>query len=65
MTIDPEELEELQDIVDSLEGCVGRMQELNIRHPILQEVYAQCCQMTGRLDELLDHFSGEDRTGQC
>jgi hypothetical protein len=65
MPIDPDELEELQDIVESLESCLGRMQELNIRHPVFQEIFTRCCEVTDRLDELVAQYSAEDRSGQC
>lgn len=65
MTVDPEQLEELQDLLASLEGCLGKMQELNIRHPMFLEVFSQCCEATDRLDEFMIHYSGEDRAGQC
>jgi hypothetical protein len=65
MTVEHEELEELQEIVESLESCLGRMQELNFPHPVFREVFVRCCEATDRLDELVAHYAGEERTGSC
>ena len=65
MTKNHEELEQLQGIVESLESCLGRMQELDINHPMFQDVFSQCCEVTDRLDEFVTHYSGDDRAGQC
>ena len=65
MTRDHEAIEQLQGIIESLESCLGRMQELDIHHPTFQEVFSQCCEVTDRLDEFATLYSGEDRAGQC
>ncbi|MEW6324163.1 MAG: hypothetical protein AB1515_02125 [Nitrospirota bacterium] len=65
MTIEPNELEELQEIVESLEGCLGRMQELNFPHPVFRDVFVRCCEATDRLDELVAHYAGEEHIGSC
>jgi hypothetical protein len=65
MAIEPEELEQLQEIVESLEGCLGRMQELNFPHPVFREVFVRCCEATDRLDDLVAQYSGEEQAGSC
>jgi len=39
MAIEPEELEQLQEIVESLEGCLGRMQDMEMAVPPPDQPY--------------------------
>jgi hypothetical protein len=65
MTIEPDELEQSQEIVESLEGCLGRMQELNLLYPVFREDSVRCCEATDWLDDLVAQYSGEEQAGSC